>query len=228
MVRSVTSLQVAPTAVGACALPGKLPPAMGYDFEIFVSYRRSLHDGGPSGERRWVHDVFVPELRQRLAAEYPNPRVCLDIDLETGTVWPEALKAKLKASKTLVPVWSASYFRSAWCMSEWLTMRRREEILGLASGAVRGLVFPVIYGDGDFFADEAKATLSLRKFAEFSVIKKLRSSAFHERFATHVKDLCCDLARFFQTTDFPPFNPDWPFVDGKPLDEPPMPMGSMR
>lgn len=198
---------------------------MGYEFEVFLSYRRSLANGRPSAEREWVQDIFFPELERRFAVCHPQARIFLDTELETGVQWPEALKQGLLRSRFLLPVWSAGYFTSAWCMTEWDSMRAREEQLGLGRDGDAGLVFPVVFGDGRYFPEAAQNT-QWRPFHEFSRVTR-RKTKVYEKLRAELDDLCDSIARRIDD-QCPPFADDFPIREGTPLDPSDIPPGSMR
>ncbi len=51
------------------------------------------------------------------------------MDIPPGAKWFDSLADALATSCCLVPVWSASYFRSRYCLWEWETFRKRGERL---------------------------------------------------------------------------------------------------
>lgn len=209
--------------VGIGRVIGRVP-RMGYEYDVFISYRRSLPNGKPSAEREWVESMFHPELERRLTAASPWQRVAIDLQIETGAQWPDALKHQLLHSRFLVPVWSAGYFQSTWCMTEWQTMRARERVLGL-SPQDAGLVLPVVFADGDFFPPDAKHTQH-RKFHRHSKLKTSKSKRYEE-FLADLDDLCGDIAKRI-ASGCPSFCAGWPIEEGKPVVPPVVPLGSLR
>jgi TIR domain len=126
---------------------------LAYLYDVFVSYRRR------SPVYDWVHVHFFPLLRGHLDALGPRDiDVFVDTTIETGDAWPEALKAALRRSRVLVPVLSANYFRSDWCMAEFETIRERERLSGFrTTDNPHGLILPVRFSDGTFFSSDAQA-----------------------------------------------------------------------
>jgi TIR domain len=97
---------------------------MAYEHEVFVSYRRAPMVG------RWVQNHFVPLLEARSNEVAPDPvRIFCDVNMTEGVNLPAELKPRIRCSALLVAVWSADYFRSAWCMAEWQSFRAREAML---------------------------------------------------------------------------------------------------
>lgn len=129
-------------------LPGLVPLLDGYQYDVFISYRRS----GPGTAAQWVHNHFYDMLVNCLADELGDTAVFMDRQVETGTHWPTLLRQALARSKMLVAVWSPPYFTSSWCLAEWQTMLARERVLG---GRTQ-LVYSLGYADGKNFPGEAK------------------------------------------------------------------------
>ena len=95
------------------------PPATGYEFDVFFSYKR--HSLSADWTRR-VAALFNYYLSLEL--NVPEARVFVDQEsIELGDEWPEALQRALRRSKCLVCVWSPLYFQSDWCYSEWRSVR---------------------------------------------------------------------------------------------------------
>src|SRR4051812_9238611 len=73
----------------------------GYEYEVFVSYRRN------GNVRDWVRNHLHPLLVRCLEDELPGrPRVFLDVEQEIGGDWPSTLVTALSRSKLLLAVWS--------------------------------------------------------------------------------------------------------------------------
>ncbi|MCU0568105.1 MAG: TIR domain-containing protein [Oculatellaceae cyanobacterium Prado106] len=125
---------------------------MTYVYDIFISYRRR-----PPVED-WVRYHFYPLLKKWLPQSMPRePMIFIDVGVETGTEWAIALENALKSSRCLLPVLSPDYFRSNWCLAEWQSMIEREQQLGLRTAQnPNGIIYPVVFSDGEHFPDEAK------------------------------------------------------------------------
>jgi hypothetical protein len=121
---------------------------MSYRYDVFISYRRTDLVG------RWVQNHFYPEFQMRLDANagFATSVFC-DTQLQEGDDWAGSLKANLRDSKLLIPIWSADYFRSKWCMTEWMNFLERQRILG----TTKRLFLPIRYSDGNFFPASASA-----------------------------------------------------------------------
>jgi hypothetical protein len=188
---------------------------MGYDFEIFVSYRRTPTVG------RWVQNHLIPLLESRLNDIAPDTvRIFHDDKMSEGVNFPEELKLRIRSSGLLLTVWSADYFRSAWCMAEWQSFRRREEMLGLfKQDNPQGLVYPVRYADGDYFHPEAKLALCRKDFSRLNYPEDaFRLSAKYLEFDDLVKDVAQDLVD--RLAALPPWTHDFPIVEPLPMAPP--------
>lgn len=137
---------------------------MSYEFDIFVSYRRSSTVG------QWVRSHLVPRLEARLDDVAPGKvRISCDAQMESGVRWPDELRRRLRLSGLLLAVWSADYFRSPWCVAEWKSFKERETLLKMFQDQnPRGLVYPVRYADGDYFDSEAQQTQCRKDFSKLN------------------------------------------------------------
>ena len=167
----------------------------GYKHHIFISYSRS------GDVPDWLHNHFLPVLSNRLEAVLDeDPQIFVDRDIPYGAEWPDALADALRHSCHLLAVWSPRYFRSSWCLAEWRTMLEREKALGLRPGGDPGLVYPVVFSDGEHFPEEAKKMqyrTDLRDFAypypQFRTSEKYLN--FHDRMVGIANDIKDRLAR---------------------------------
>jgi hypothetical protein len=183
-----------------------------YTHDIFLSYRRTLTVG------RWVRNHFLPLLSLRLNEEAPvDVRVFCDTDLTDGDIWPDKLRMELRRSALLVTVATADYFRSRWCMAEWGSFRKREELLGLATAEQpHGLIHIVRYADGNNYDHDAQRRQSRWDFRSLNHPEP----AFVNRqeymdFDLLVTALAKDLVQQIQS--IPQFQPDFPIVEPAPL-----------
>lgn len=153
----------------------------GYEYDIFLSFPRA---GGAFG---WVRNHFYPVLLETLTdALGESPKIFLYTDQENGLAWTANIVRSLQRSRYLVAVWGPTYFRSAWCLAEWESIRKREQLLGMRTVEnPRGLVYPVIYADGTNLTEAARAIFS-------------RSTA-------NLSDWAVPMPQFSETPDFVPF-----------------------
>lgn len=137
---------------------------MTYEFDIFVSYRRTDTIG------LWVKNHLVPRLELRLNEVAPNPiRIFCDFKMADGVNFPAELKQRIKSSSLLLCIWSADYFRSKWCMAEWESFRERQKQLNLfTDDHTQGLVYPIRYSDGDYFHPEARLVQCQKDFSQLN------------------------------------------------------------
>src|SRR6266581_2111125 len=160
----------------------------GYLYDAFLSYSRS------GSVRDWVANHFLPILSNALSEELPySPRLFADLSAEAGISWPVQLAEALKGSRCLVPIWSTSYFRSSWCVSEFSSMVEREKVLGLSLD--RPLIFPVIFHNGMHFpqAVQNRQALDLRQWAY--PFEQFRASPRYIDFYDQVRQLAGVLAK---------------------------------
>lgn len=186
---------------------------MSYEHEIFVSYRRTQTVG------TWVRNHLLPRLEARLNEVAPSTvRVFCDQQMAEGVNLPAELRRQIRGSGLLLTVWSADYFRSPWCMAEWQSFRRREEMLGLFSDdQPLGLVYPVRYADGDHFHPEARLALCRKDFSRLNYPDEaFRGSAKYLEFDDIVKEVASDLVARLPT--LPPWSEQFPIVEPPPMD----------
>ena len=176
-----------------------------YDYDIFVSYRRSPNIG------TWVKKYLVPRLQSRMDEVAPRQiKVFCDYKMQDGTNWPAELSNRVRSSSLLLTIWSADYFRSAWCMAEWQSFRDRERRLGLFSDAnTLGLVYPLRYADGRHFHPDAQLTLCRKDFSLLNYPDDVfRESAQYLQFDALVRDVAQELVDRLDTV--PPWRDDFP------------------
>jgi TIR domain len=181
--------------------------AQDYIYDVFISYRRK----SPAGE--WVRNHFYPLLQQWLPEwlDY-EPQIFVDFDgIETGSTWPMDLSNALSSARYLVPIWNPTYFRSAWCMAELKTMMERERLLGLRSQSQpQGLIYPVVFADGDSFPEDVKS-IQRRDFHQWNTpyLAFQKTEPFLE-FDRAMQSLVQELAGLLQKV--PPWQENWPIL----------------
>jgi hypothetical protein len=180
---------------------------MGYEWDLFVSYVRR----DPIGP--WVHDYLLPQLQRWLGAVLKEtPRVFVDVRMENGVHWPSTLSDALLRSKHMLAIWAPPYFGSPWCMSEWRTMKAREDRLGLGRQGVPGLTHAIRFIDGDTFPDYARAiqTDDYSDYNTFTAGRGTERTKAYRNFERRVRDLSEKLA--LQIANSPPWDPEWPVM----------------
>ncbi|HEX8109846.1 MAG TPA: toll/interleukin-1 receptor domain-containing protein [Kofleriaceae bacterium] len=117
---------------------------MAYEYDIFLSYKRHPES------RQWLVEHFQPLLEFHVELELGRKVTVFrdDQDDEAGTSWPAHLGRALGNSRTLVALWTRTYFHSEWCSRELSTMlaRERDERFRTAERP-EGLIFPVVLHD---------------------------------------------------------------------------------
>lgn len=179
-----------------------------YVYDVFVSYRHK------PPVLDWIRNHFFPLLEQWLPNAMPvehETRIFVDWDeIEIGAEWPAKLRQALKQSRCVLAVWAPEYFRSEWCLAEWQTIRERERLLGLGTERQpEGLIYPVIFFDGEHFPQEARNTQS-RDLRQWNVPHSVfRETADYVHFDRQVQLLVEDLAKMIQRA---PAWQDWPVI----------------
>ena len=177
-----------------------------YIHDVFLSYRRIP----PVGD--WVRNHFHPLLSKWLPLSMPyEPKIFIDEEIQKGSKWPFKLRNALKNSRCLVTVWSPDYFRSSWCLAEWHSMMKQEKLLNLKTVEnPDGLIYPVVFADGEHFPPEAKQTQQkdLRNW-------NISSPAFvntigYVEFEKEMQSVVQEIWEMVKTA--PDWREDWPIV----------------
>ena len=194
---------------------------MAYEYDVFLSYPRE------GQVYQWVKIHFFPLLRDCLGSRLEQaPRIFLDETQPTGVRWPNNLRNALTASRLLVAVWTPPYFRSAWCLAEWRSMLERETLLQQSGHDLRrGLVYPVVYSDGNHFHQRAKETQYKRDLSEFTYPypcfkQSIAYLSFHDTMMAIAEEIESHLL------EIPDWEPNWPITEPEPT--PLSPMGLPR
>ncbi|MCX5332704.1 toll/interleukin-1 receptor domain-containing protein [Streptomyces sp. NBC_00140] len=181
---------------------------MDYEWDVFISYS---HTGNVKG---WVKNHFHEELTKSLWDVLPNdPRVFVDYEIPVGTQWPDKLEDALLKSRCLVAIWSPPYFRSEWCMAEWVSMRKRQAVLREANGQAPKLIYPIRFADGDHFPPDAQATQDCRDLSEYAHDgEQFRNTPDFVAFQKEIRVVAADIAELLACA------PEW--QAGWPIDRP--------
>lgn len=189
---------------------------MSYEYDLFVSYRRT------DNVQEWARNHLVPRLRRCLVDELGrDPAIFFDTDQDPGTHWPENLRRALQRSRLLLAIWSPPYFHSRWCLAEWKTISAREDVLGLG-GSERplGLVYPIRYSDGARFPTEAQSIQQEMIFKKWRYPdRQFAESQLYLGFHKAVVKLAERVAERLDAA--PPWDPAWPVVEPDPPDPDP-------
>lgn len=180
--------------------------ADGYEYDVFISYSRKA----PIFD--WVHNHFYPRLEERLGCEMKaEPRIFVDTTQETGVRWPLNIQKALKKSRILVSVWSPHFFRSEWCVAEWESMLKREEVLKMGSEEnPRGLVYAVKFSDGDHFPSTAKDT-NYKDLSKWGFPQEgFQETADYLDFQREIEQIAKELEK--QVRKAPAWQNDWPVI----------------
>ncbi len=174
---------------------------MDYEYDAFFSYKRDRESDD------W-HKVVKEKLAFWVGTELGlEVKIFFDTeDIRTGARWRQKLANALKKSRCLICVWSPLYFRSKWCLSEFKSFLKREEL------NKRDLVMPASYCDGESFPPEAQSRQIL-KFDEFTstmpMFWKTDSAFYFER--DLLKKFAKDLAEMIRQS--PPYDEAFPIIE---------------
>ena len=177
-----------------------------YIYDVFLSYRHE----NPVFD--WVTNHFFPLIDQWLPEHMSyQPRIFIDQQIETGSSWPDTLQRALKTSRCLLAVCSPDYFRSRWCLAEWRSMRKREEVLGMRTTKnPLGLVYAITFVDGEHFPRDAQTTQA-KDFRNYNTpYPVFRETAGFVAFDKKVQEVCEELATVIDRAH--EWRSNWPIV----------------
>ncbi|GAA5167488.1 MULTISPECIES: toll/interleukin-1 receptor domain-containing protein [Amycolatopsis] len=185
-----------------------------YEYDVFLSYRRK---GGTVPA--WVRTHFHPRLAELLDDYLDHEaKIFFDDQVPAGTAWPLEVRNALQRAKVLVAVCSPKYFSSEWCLAEWHSMARREELTGLATPErPQGLIYPVIFCDSENFPKYAheRRMLDLKRWNQ--PYQQFQDSPAYLDFHRNLQVVATELAGLIAHA--PEWRPDWPVET--PLPDPP-------
>ncbi|QKV73964.1 TIR domain-containing protein [Amycolatopsis sp. Hca4] len=178
---------------------------MAYEFDVYLSYSRQ------GTVPAWLFNHFLPNLSEALTDEMPSdPGIFVDRNMAAGTAWPASLERALLRSRLMVAVLSPQYFRSEWCLAEWMTMSNREH----ESAAPDVLIFPILYAGGTTFPDWAQSRLWV-DFKPWNIPYELfRETREYIDFHRAVRRLAADIAE--RVTTVPEWDAAWQVVRPEP------------
>ncbi|HEX3483338.1 MAG TPA: toll/interleukin-1 receptor domain-containing protein [Kofleriaceae bacterium] len=185
---------------------------MAYEYDIFLSYKRHPE------ARQWLVEHFQPLLEFHVELELGH-RVTVfrdDQDDEAGASWPAHLGRALGNSRTLVALWTRTYFHSEWCSRELSTMlaRERDERFRTAERP-GGLIFPVVLHDCEQLPRKL-VPLHYVAMQECFQTRMARNSQTAEILAQQIKDrLAPSVASAVKAA--PRWRPSWPLKSATQL-----------
>jgi hypothetical protein len=175
---------------------------MGYEFEIFFSYKRSADTSA------W-HTGLKDSLAHWVSEELGGGGINVFFDLEdinVGARWKAKILDALCSSKCLVAVWSPEYFCSKYCVAEWLTFDKRSKLFN------RELIAPASRVDGQHFPNDAR-NLQIAKFNDYALTAtKFWDTAYAAEFEVQlVKPFARGVAKLIRQA--PDFVDNFPVVN---------------
>jgi hypothetical protein len=185
-----------------------------YQYDVFISYQRT----SPTVPL-WIKHHFYPRLSELLDdnADF-EVKIFYDEHIPAGVKWPEKVQGALRRTRILLPVCSPKYFQDEWCLAEWHSMAKREEILGMSSAEnAESLIYPVIFSDSKNFPEYARER-RMRSFKDLNQpYPHFQASAAYLEFHREMGRVAAELVEIIERT--PEWRPDWPVTMPKP--EPP-------
>lgn len=185
-----------------------------YEYDVFISYQR---DSGLVSS--WVRNHFHPRLAELLDNNSDRDvKIFFDQNGHVGSVWPLEVRAALQRTRILVSVCSPKYFQSEWCLAEWHSMARREQLVGMASAErPQGLIYPVIFCDSKNFPGYAHARRMWDLKAWNQPYEHFQASMAYLDFHHEVEGIAEELDELIEQV--PEWRPDWPVET--PMPDPP-------
>jgi hypothetical protein len=185
-----------------------------YEYDVFISYKRAGFN-----VPAWIRTHFYPRLSELLDDNLDRDvKIFFDELVPGGTSYPLQLQAALRRTRILLPVCSPTYFRDEWCLAEWHSMAKREELVGMLSpDRPQGLIYPVIFCDSESFPDYAKH----RRMENFRTwnqpYPQFQTTLEYLAFHREVERIAEDLIKVIDQA--PEWQPDWPVHT--PMPDPP-------
>lgn len=176
-----------------------------YQYDVFISYQRT----SPTVPL-WIKNHFYPRLSELLDdnADF-DVKIFYDEQVPVGVTWPKKLQGALRQTRILLPVCSPKYFQDEWCLAEWHSMAKREEILGMSSVEnPESLIYPVIFSDSDNFPQYARER-RMRSFKDLNQpYPQFQASQAYLDFHHAMGLVAADLVKVIEHS--PDWRPDWP------------------
>lgn len=171
---------------------------MPYKYDVFFSYKRD-----PESDD-W-HEKVKAKVQFWLKQELGQLNVPIFFDTEnikTGDQWKKRLSGALKQSRCIVCIWSPLYFRSKWCVSEWMTFVQRETLVKSE------LVVAASFHDGENFPADAQK-VQFEDFTDYaSTAPQFWETKLAVKFDSLLKEFAHDLAEKIRQA--PPFDETFP------------------
>jgi hypothetical protein len=178
-----------------------------YVYDVFLSYSHAQK------WPEWVEAHFLPIIEHWLSAELGRDVVIFRDrrNVEAGQQWAQEIEGALASSRTMISLWSKSYFQSEWCRHELGAILARADQLR-SFGHSGEIVFPVAIHDSDP-ADlpEPARALQRTKIQRFADPFAHPKGQLRESLSQTLQGMCRQAAR--QIGELPDHTFAWPMAD---------------
>jgi hypothetical protein len=177
-----------------------------YVNDVFISYS---HQGAV---HKWVHQHLYGLIQDWLPNYLPyQPKIFIDEEeIKPGTQWPPKLRRELKMSRSLLAIWSRSYFDSHWCTAEFESFRARENMLKLRTEQEpSGLIYPILFTSPPEYLPPKVKKIQYQDLSEYAYTSEgFKRTVEYLDFEKEVKELCRELANMILGA--PDWRDNWP------------------
>jgi MinD-like ATPase involved in chromosome partitioning or flagellar assembly len=177
----------------------------GYKYDVFISHARDEFTSV------WVRERFLPTLKRCLTLEIPREvNIFLDFqEIRASSVWSQQITDAIIHSRVCVAIFTPRYFRSAWCLAEFVSFRSREK--------TQQILLPVLLAGANSVPPAAAGLqwIDLTRFALTSSAA-FDSSELGFEFEVALRSLAQHLAEMINHA--PPFDPKSLVISPKDLE----------
>jgi MinD-like ATPase involved in chromosome partitioning or flagellar assembly len=188
-------------SIGPLRTHSKKVGSKGYAYDLYVS------TAGDQATSNWINE-FMRRSLWRLREDGDDLNIFQDIrEIEAGELWHSQIREALTRSKILIAFISPRYFRSAWCLAEFMTFLARSQSVSMQSS-----IIPIRLSVGADFPEFGSSIQSLDVKDYFYA-----SPAFwttERSFELESKVIIPFAARVqYLLQSVPEFDPEWEVVD---------------
>ncbi|MTD58253.1 TIR domain-containing protein [Amycolatopsis sp. RM579] len=177
-----------------------------YEYDVFISYHRT-----GALVPAWVRNHFHPRLAELLDENLPREaKIFFDEEITSGGKWPYEVRSALQRARIVVAVCSPKYFYDEWCLAEWYSMAKREQLV--VPG--QGLIYPVIFCDSANFPGYAHER-RMRDLKNWNQpYAHFQDAPAYLDFHREMERIAIELTGLLD--EVPPWQPDWPVETPEP------------